>query len=62
MNDRKQLAVRELRKLLEAFPDDLLVQVEGCDCYGEATSVRIFDAWIGPGDKSEKQLLIERDT
>ena len=40
---REQLTVARLIELLQAMPQDALVDVEGCDCVGEARGVSIAD-------------------
>ena len=42
VEEKRQLTVRELIKLLEQYPDDSKVWVEGCDCVGESGSVDLF--------------------
>lgn len=36
---KKQLIVKQLIELLQEQPQDVLVEIEGCDCVGEATGV-----------------------
>jgi hypothetical protein len=52
-DDEKEgvLTVGELRKLLANYPDETLVESEGCDCDGAAGGVRL---------KSEGCILITR--
>lgn len=43
---------KELVKALAAFPDDAIIQTEGCDCYGDAVEVRY--------DPKSNEILIAR--
>lgn len=43
---------KELVKALTAFPDDAIIQTEGCDCYGDAVEVRY--------DPKSNEILIAR--
>jgi hypothetical protein len=48
----KQLTVKELVTLLLAVDQDLPVEIEGCDCFGDATHIEVFES---------SSLLIRRD-
>lgn len=53
----KILTVAELITLLQQQPSDLHVEVEGCDCYGNAGSVRTYTRqW----PEKKTVVLIER--
>lgn len=42
-----QLTVRELIVLLQTVPNqDIPVELEGCDCLGEATELTINDTYV----------------
>lgn len=54
------ITVAELIKQLQQLPQDLPVQAEGCDCYGEAKGARYVEAEVFYGASQEAYVLIER--
>ena len=58
MATQEQLTVKILRDLLANFPDDMKIQVEGCDCYGSAYGLRIVEF----SESFKPELLIARET
>lgn len=51
-NSKSSTTKKELVKALAAFPDDAIIQTEGCDCYGDAVEVRY--------DPKSNEILIAR--
>lgn len=52
------MLVKELITLLIKQNQDLVVEIEGCDCYGEAANIEIKDHNLN--GKTESVLLITR--
>lgn len=44
--EHPQLTVAKLMERLKAFPPDMKVELEGCDCTGECIGAEVFDSEV----------------
>lgn len=54
------MKVKELIEKLKAFPDDLEVWTEGCDCYGDIGEVEIAQSEDEETNKIVNQVYLRR--
>ena len=53
--------VKEIQKLLKKYDDDMIVVMEGCDCWQDTNGEATVEEWWSGDDHDVKVVLLRND-